>query len=85
MIISVNRLNHYAWILSIDGLYFGQKEHSAAVSSVGKKMEKEKESIAKTLKYLQKKVFSNEDSALLEVNEIEEKWKFHKVEKVKYG
>jgi hypothetical protein len=48
-------------------------------------VEKEKESIAKMLKYLQKKVFSNEDSALLEVNEIEEKWKFHKVEKVKYG
>jgi hypothetical protein len=66
-------------------LYFGQKEHSAAVSSVGEKVKKEKESIAKMLKYLQKKVFSNEDSALLEVNEIEEKWKFHKVEKVKYG
>ena len=51
-----------------------------AVSSLTRKAEKEKKSILKNLKSLQKTSFDSEQDALKALRKIEEKWKFHTVQ-----
>jgi|AMWB02.1.fsa_nt_gi transposase len=58
--------------------------YERGISSISKKVAKEKDSIAKALKSLNKTSFSSEESALSELNMIKKKWKFHKVEAVEY-
>jgi len=55
-----------------------------AVVSIEKKTKKEKIAIDDQLKKLSKKGFASKDEALQELREIEEKWKFHKVENIEY-
>jgi transposase len=58
--------------------------YERGVASIGKKRVKEKDSIDKELKSLNKRAFLSEESALSELNMIQEKWKLHKVEAVEY-
>lgn len=55
-----------------------------AVSNLVKKSAREKKSIEKKLKSLQKQEFKSEEDALKAFHKIEKKWKFHEVETIKY-
>ena len=55
-----------------------------AVSSLERKRDREKESIDKKLKSLQKQGFESKEDALNAFQKIEDKWKFHKVEEIRY-
>ena len=55
-----------------------------AVSSIEKKSKKEKTEIEKQLNKLSKQGFANKEDALQAFREIEEKWKYHKVENIEY-
>jgi len=69
----------HRWIV-----FWSKGAYERAVSSIGEKVKNEKESIVKALKSLHKNAFSNENSALSELNVMKEKWKFHKFETIEY-
>ncbi|WP_425430026.1 IS1634 family transposase, partial [Desulfamplus magnetovallimortis] len=55
-----------------------------AVSSLAKKIEREKKRIEKKLNSLQKHGFESEEDALKAFQKIEDTWKFHEVETIQY-
>ena len=66
------------------GCGWSKGAYERGVASIGKKRVKEKDSIDKEIKSLNKRAFLSEESALSELNMIQEKWKLHKVEAVEY-